>query len=333
MTAQFKIESFNIEITTCCPLKCPQCYCSLTGGKHIPLARAKEILRQAANAGARHVELSGGETLLYPHLYELIQAASEYGLETNIAISGWGFTFDVLQKLKAAKLTNIFVSLNGPTEETNALTRDGFHLAINALKILQEANFQNVLINWVMHRQTADLLPEMISLAEKYSVKAIVVMQPKPTARHELESIPTREQMEAVVKTIRNNKSKVKIYVETCFSPLLALYGKNWLTGNLNIGENKGCSAGRSSFSVNVDGAFSPCRHLEYFENNNSLTDYWKNSEILSIIRNLENHQHAPCDTCEFCKYCRHCLSINAKLNNSLYIGNELCPLANTKKQ
>lgn len=328
MFSEHKIDSFNIELTTCCPLKCPQCYCSLTGGKYIPLERAKSILMQAANAGAHHVELSGGETLLYPHLAELIHTASEYGLETNIAISGWGFTLDVLQELKAAKLTNIFVSLNGPTEETNSLTRDGFHLAIDALKILMNAKFENVYINWVMHRQTADLLPEMISLAEKFSAKAIVIMQPKPTARHELNTIPTREQMETVVKIIRHNKSKVKLYVETCFSPLLALYGKNWLTGNFNIGENKGCSAGRSSFSVNVDGDYSPCRHLEFYEKYASLEDYWENSEILATIRGIENNKREPCSTCEFCNFCRHCLSINSKLNGDLYIGNEYCPLA-----
>ena len=69
-----KPDGMNIELTNCCPLRCPQCYCSLEGGKHIPPEVAIRAIEQGAALGVTHVELSGGETLCYPHLLELVEA-------------------------------------------------------------------------------------------------------------------------------------------------------------------------------------------------------------------------------------------------------------------
>ena len=74
MNQNYQLTGINIELTTCCPLRCPQCYCSLEGGRHIPLETAVNAMKQARELGATHVELSGGETMCYPHLYEAVQA-------------------------------------------------------------------------------------------------------------------------------------------------------------------------------------------------------------------------------------------------------------------
>lgn len=322
-----QIYGMNIELTTACPLRCPQCYCSLEGGKHIPLELAKDYLHQAKALGLKHVELSGGETLCYPHLYELIREAHELGIESNIAISGWHFDAEVLQKLRQAGLSHIFISLNAPTEELNARSRDGYQYAISALETLKESDFSEVYINWVMHRDTADTLPEMMKLAEKYDVKAIVILAPKPTSRHELNTMPTKEQMEEVVRLIRTSKPG-SLVIESCFSPLLALASESKFLGNINVGLFKGCGAGRTMLSVSVEGELSPCRHLEYYEKWDTLEDYWTNSPILQKIRTLEDEKREPCASCKFCNYCRHCLAVNSKLNGDLFLGNQICPLA-----
>lgn len=322
-----QLFGMNIELTTACPLRCPQCYCSLEGGKHIPVQNAISRLRQAKALGVKHVELSGGETLCYPHLYELIQAAHDLGIESNIAISGWHFDQNTLNHLIDAGLNHIFVSLNAPTEELNSRSRDGFQYAISALQLLKENHFDEVYINWVMHRDTADYLPEMIELSLKYNAKGIVIIAPKPTSQHELNTLPTKEQMARTVQLIRSNKPGFLI-VESCFSPLLALASETKFLGNLNIGINKGCGAGRRTLSVSVDNLLSPCRHLEYYEQWADIADYWKSSAVLQTIRHLEESKEEPCLSCEYGPYCRHCLAINEKINNRLIFGNNLCPLS-----
>lgn len=326
--ARYPLETMNIELTTNCPLRCPQCYCSLTGGKNIDLDTAIYWIKEGGKMGVKDVELSGGETLCYPHIYEVIKAVKKNCGRANVALSGFRFTQETYEKLLEAGINGIFISLNGSTEKINSLSRDGFNLAISALRLLQKNQFPNTFINWVMHSNNADDFINIVNLAENFDVANLVIIGVKPDSRHMLSTIPSAEQMKAVGNIVRAHKGKTKIYVESCFSPMLALTCDTKLFGNLNVGKNKGCGAGRTSFSVNVDGMLSPCRHLEYFEKWDTLEEYWEKSPVLQKIRTLEEQRKEPCSSCKFCNYCRHCLAINSKLNNDLYIGNEFCPLA-----
>ena len=321
-------RTMNLELTTNCPLRCPQCYCSLTGGKNLDLQTALHWIREGGKMGVKDVMLSGGETMCYPHLYEVIRATRDCCGTPNVALSGFGFTQSVYEKMIEAGVGGIYISINGSTEEINSLSRDGYVLAINALKLLQDNHYTNTTINWVMHSNNADDFPNVVALAEKYDVANLVVIGVKPDSKHMLSTIPSAEQMRFVSTFIKTHNGKTRIFVESCFSPMLALTCDTKLFGNMNVGKNKGCGAGRNAFSVNVDGKLSPCRHLEYFEQWDTLEEYWNHSPILQNIRTLEDQKREPCTSCKFCNYCRHCLSINSKLNDDLYIGNQFCPLA-----
>ncbi len=330
MSPVLKPDGMNIELTNSCPLRCPQCYCSLEGGKHIPPDTAIRVIEQAAAIGVRHVELSGGETLCYPYLFQVVAAARKFDVAPSISISGWHFDDSVLQKLIEAGIENIYVSLNGPTRETNALTRDGFELAVSALETLSRNQFQNTIINWVMHRQTADLLPDMIALAEHYHASGILIINPKPTSAGEMNTLPTSEQIFRTAELVKKQRgASVELIVQHCFSPLLALSMENKLWGNLNRGPYRGCTAGVISFCVNLDGLFSPCRHLDLFEKWDSVEEYWNNSEILREIRELDSKKEEPCLTCRLGDYCRPCIAVNAKCQGRLFIGDSLCEIHN----
>lgn len=328
----FSLDNMNIELTTRCPLRCPQCYCSLTGGKNIDMETAIHWIEEGAKCGVKEVMLSGGETLCYPHLYDVILAASTLCGGANIALSGYGFTQEVYDNLIASGVTGIFISLNGSTSEINSLTRDGFDLAISALTLLEANKFNNTTINWVMHSLNADDFANVLEIAERFNVANLTVMAVKPDSKKELKTLPSREQMEYVKSVIKGHKGKVKVFIESCFSPMLALFCDTRLFGNFNVGKNKGCGAGRTTFSVNVDGKLSPCRHLEYFESFETLEDYLQHSEIQKCIRSLEDSKREPCNECRFSDYCRHCLAINSKIHNELYIGNEFCPIYEKKQ-
>ena len=126
----------NLELTQVCPLHCPQCYVSLNNGREMPLDTALYWIRDAADAVVKQVNLSGGETLCYPHLTELIRECHKCGLDSNIALSGAYVTEEKLREFIDAGVTRIFVSLNGSTKEVNEKTRDGYELAIRTLELV-----------------------------------------------------------------------------------------------------------------------------------------------------------------------------------------------------
>ena len=88
MNSEYKLETLNLEVTTACPLKCPQCYCTIESGRHLDLKIAKHRVDEAADLGVKVLLISGGETMCYPNLYELIQYSSPKIKEIKIAISG-----------------------------------------------------------------------------------------------------------------------------------------------------------------------------------------------------------------------------------------------------
>lgn len=320
-----KFFSINVELTNKCPLRCPQCYCSLNGDKHIALNLAKQKIQEATEHGVSVVNLSGGETLCYPWLYELISFASKKCENVNIAISGCYFNDTVLHNLIEAGVTMISVSLNGSTKEINSITRDGYDLAIKALKTLRNCNNIQTCINWVMHSSNCDDFPNIVKIAEDFNVSLIDVIMFKPDSRNELNSFPSGNQMKQIADYIHNYCGPVKIQVESCFSPMLALVcNYSWL-GNFNTSERKGCGAGIYMYNINVDGFYSPCRHLDHFENYDTLDEYFEKSEFIHSVQRFESDLREPCAICSLQRYCRPCVAITNKLYGGEFKGHSPC--------
>ncbi|MDD3852437.1 MAG: radical SAM protein [Syntrophomonadaceae bacterium] len=324
-------EIMNIELTTRCPLRCPQCYCDLNRGKDIDKNIALKYIEQAGRLKIPFINLSGGETLVYPFLDELLQAIKEQGLHSAIAISGWGLDEYRLQRLKNAGVGEIYVSLNGSTPEVNQLSRDGYELAINALKLLQKDNQDNYYINWVARNDNVADFPNLVSLAQSLGVKQIVILDSKPDSEYVLQAALSRENFLILADYIKKHSQQdIELVVEPCFSTMKAYIYNSYLL-NRNIGFNKGCGAGRNGISVDVDGNLTPCRHLLYPENYDQIEDYWWHSEVLDKLRKFEDNRGEPCNNCHFSNNCISCRAVADKVEKNLFSGNHYCVIGEEK--
>lgn len=323
------ITNLNLELTTACPLRCPQCYCSLDNGRHMDIQIAKQWILDAKQYGLRTVSLSGGETRCYPNLFELISYSRSLNVKAVAAFSGWGITQEYFDELVASGIHEIYISLNGSTEEINSKSRDGYQYAIAALQLLNSNQYKHTVINWVMHSHNTYDFVEVLRLAEKYGVNKLVVMAFKPDVHDMLPTLPTAQQINWVAQQIKEYCGPVKIGVESCYSQMLAVLRDTKLFGNLNVGPKKGCRAGLYQFSVNIDGTLSPCRHMKYSEKWDTVEDYWNNSPIIAQLQACnENNCEEPCKSCKYCANCRHCIAINTSINHRVFIGNSYCPFS-----
>ena len=318
----------NLELTTRCPLHCPQCYVHLNTGDEMVLDTALYWLREGKKAGISLVCLSGGETLCYSHLPELIRECSKLGLTSAIALSGIYADKECLRGLIEDGVNDIFISLNGSTEEINSKTRDGYQLAIDALQNLKDLEYKNIGINWVMNKKNAHDLPDMIALCERYNVKQLALLAFKPDSAYEWERFPSVAQMEVAARQIKAYHGPVDVWAEPCFSQMKALLGRSALAGNLNRGINRGCRAGRDQISVSVDGKLTPCRHLDVREEYDSIMEYWEDSEFLQELRKVEDKRREPCLGCRFEDNCLPCNAVGYKLNGEFTYGLDACELS-----
>lgn len=328
---KWQLLTMNLELTTACPLRCPQCYCSLDNGRYLDLDIAKKRVDEAQSIGAKTLNLSGGETMCYPDLYELVEYAAQKMEDVNVAISGVMFDQTAFEQLTAAGIANIHVSLNGSTKEINALSRDGYEYAIEALTLLRDNNYSKTTLNWVMQSSNADDFENMVRLAEEYKVSDLVILGFKPDSNNALNAYPSREQIIRVAEFIKKYKGSVSIRIESCYSNMLAYYLDTKLFGNMNFGRFKGCGAGRYIVSVNVEGKYTPCRHIDYTEDFHTLESYWEGSDFLRQLRQLEDNRREPCSSCYYGDYCRHCQAISWQMHQGLYLGFAECPMYKEK--
>ena len=322
--------TMNLELTTRCPLHCPQCYCDLTHGQDLDVNEALHWIEEAYQNRVYNINLSGGETMVYPHLLTLIRACAERGMQANIAISGYGITREVLQQLIDAGVGGIFVSLNGSTKEIGSKSRDGYELALHALELLRDMDFDGVHINWVMHNNNAEDFANMLTLCEAYKVPSLSVMVFKPDSSHQLPSAPTAAQIHAVAEIIRAYKGPVHFDIEGCFSQMRALVYQGFL-GNINQGLGRGCMAGTAAISINVNGKITPCRHLEIPEETRTIQEYWHHSPTVQALRAAAHDPQEPCRSCSLQKNCLPCMAFNHKLHGKIAFGTKECPLAGEK--
>ncbi|SHJ99687.1 radical SAM/SPASM domain-containing protein [Desulforamulus aeronauticus] len=318
-------EMINIQLTTRCPLRCPQCYCDFHQGKDIKPELALKYIDQAAALKIPLISLSGGETLVYPYLEELLQAIHAKGIKSAIAISGWGVDTVKLQTLKSAGVGEIYVSLNGSSPEINDKSRQGYALAINALRLLQQDGQADYYINWVARNDNVPDFPNLVELAQSMGVRGVVIVESKPDAAYELPASLSRENFILLADYLKkHHQQDIPVAIEPCFSPLRAFIQQHFLW-NGNTGFDKGCGAGRSSMAVDVDGNLIPCRHLLYPESYELIADYWQHSEVLDKLRRFEDNKGEPCRSCTLGKYCLSCRAVADKVEKNLFSGNHYC--------
>jgi pyrroloquinoline quinone biosynthesis protein E len=158
------------ELTYRCPLHCP--YCSnptrYPDGRELTTAEWRRVFREAAELGVLHAGLSGGEPLQRADLPELVAAAREAGLYTNLITSAAGLNETRLNQLKAAGLDSVQISFQADEESpANRVAGAATHRVKHAAAKMARAAGFPLTVNVVVHRGNIDRLDGIIALAEE----------------------------------------------------------------------------------------------------------------------------------------------------------------------
>ena len=292
-----ELVGINLELTNRCPFRCPQCYAALEGPvRELPLSRGIARVREAAALGIRFVNLSGGEPLLYPDLEQLIRVCRDLKMDTAVSLSGAGAGRRRLAGLIEAGVSKICVSLNGSTEEINALSREGYEEATETLARLRELDGCMRVVNWVMHAGNAADLPEMLKLCERFGVHAFCILQNRPAASGNFTDPPDLRQIRKAAVFLRLYRGPVAVVTDGCFPELRSRLRR---AESCNAeGDCTGCTAGLTHFAVDTEGRLMPCRHLPLSEDISSIREYLSRSLILRDLhrRLRQDPSLRPCD-------------------------------------
>lgn len=292
------------ELTHRCPLSCP--YCS----NPVELERKEteldtqtwvDVFQQAFDLGVLQLHLSGGEPASRRDLEELTAQAARIGLYTNLITSGIGLTPKRLDRLEAAGLDHIQLSLQGTNQELADRIggyRGGFE---RKMAIAKEIGARGIplTLNAVMHRQNLDDLDRTIEMAVELGARRLEVacVQFHGWAlSNRAALLPTREQTQAVKESVAEASRRLRGVLAFDFVP--PDYYSDY---------PKACMGGWGSTGLNVtpNGTVLPCHaaqtitHLKFANvRDEHLSDIWYNSTAFNAYRGTD-WMPEPCQSCD----------------------------------
>ena len=318
------------EITYRCPLHCPYCsnptdHCRATASVADPEADRrsacpttalrtahakaygeltteewKRVIREAAALGVLQIGFSGGEPLARRDLAELVRAAREANLYTNLITSGIGLDDDRVRALRDAGLDSVQLSFQSD-EADLADEIAGAHAHQRKLDVAANIRAAGIplSLNFVIHRRNIDRLPQMIELAETLGAERVELANVQFYGWAFLNRaalLPTREQVdrarEIAIAAKARLAGKIDIfyvlpdYYETRPKPCLNGWGQRYLTVN-PIGDVLPCPTASSAIP---DLRFENVRARD-------LDWIWRESESFNRFRGTE-WMPEPCRSC-----------------------------------
>ena len=140
------------EITEACNLRCR--HCEADAGRVDPAQlttdEALDVAAQLAAAGCRQVNLTGGEPLVRGDWERIARRFADLGVEVTLATNGTLLDEVTIERLLAAGVRNVAVSLDGDRERHDALrsapgaSGSPFDRAVKALSLRERGEFRSL---------------------------------------------------------------------------------------------------------------------------------------------------------------------------------------------
>ena len=252
------------ELTHRCPLQCPYCSNPLElerANTELSTEEWQKVMRQAAALGILQIHLSGGEPTARRDLEEIVKAASEAGLYTNLITAAVLLTRERLQKLKEAGLDHVQISIQDvDTAAENADRIAGYKGGSEKKKVVagwvRELGLP-LTINAPIHRHNIENVGAIIDYAVALGAGRVEIAHVQYYAwalKNRSALMPTREQFMASAKLVEKARERLKgvIVIDMVVPDYYAKFPKPCMGG-----------WGRGIINVTPSGRVLPCHAAE----------------------------------------------------------------------
>jgi len=296
------------NFTNVCNLRCRYCYQS--AGKPAPdelsFEEKIDLVNQMVDAHVAFVAFSGGEPILGPRFWDVLQYASRF-FHTSIATNGTLLgNKDLVTRIADCGARNVFVSLDGATAESHDFIRieGNFNRTIAGIKNLVGNEHLHVGINMVVTKRNYNEVGKVLEVALDLGVNSFSHYNFIPTGRgkEDFDQDLTPEQREDLMNLLyewhSNRRSTGLNIVSTSptFARVIYERSQGKTAGLFHYTSDKadqvagiieyagGCGAGRVYAAMQPNGLMSPCVFMPDVIigdiRKQRFVDIWRDSEI-----------------------------------------------------
>lgn len=299
------------ECTQRCNLHCKHCGSDckqISEVKDMPAAdflRVIDSITPHVNPHEVNIVITGGEPLVREDLEEVGLELYRRGYPWGMVSNGFHLTAGRLQRLMAAGLHAVTISLDGFAEDHNWLRghRDSYAKAMEAIKMLVHEPDLTWDVVTCVNRRNYPYLEELKTSLYAIGVRhwRLFTIFPVGRAAQHPDLQLTDEEFEGVLEFIKRTRKAGKMH---------ASYGCEGFLGNYE-GEVRdslfSCNAGISVGSILIDGFISACPSIRsnFHQGNIYQDDFmevWENR--FQPFRNREWMKKGICADCNFFRYC-----------------------------
>jgi len=170
-----------------CNLRCAHCYSAsgqTSGDDELSADQAGALIDDLAGFGVPVILFSGGEPLMRPDIFELIARAGAAGMRTVLSTNGTRIDRPAAERLAAAGVGYVGVSLDGLAETNDAFRGEpgAFEAATAGIGHCQAVGVP-VGLRFTMHAGNVHEVPAIFDLAQRQGIGRVCFYHLVPTGR------------------------------------------------------------------------------------------------------------------------------------------------------
>ncbi|MER5641238.1 radical SAM protein [Kitasatospora sp. NPDC002227] len=157
------VRRVNFSINNRCPMSCQGCY-NPFAAEQIDLAQAKRIVGKLAAHGTTDLVLAGGDPLLWPPVFDVVDHAMACGLKVGLDTTGYTLDAEKLHRLRG--ISSLRLPLDAVTPEVQRAFRrspdaDLLRALVGSLALCDAEGFDRVRVHTVASAENLHQLPEL----------------------------------------------------------------------------------------------------------------------------------------------------------------------------
>lgn len=331
------------ETTRACNLACKHCRAVAQ-----PEPEAGQLSREEAftlidsfnQVGKPIVIFTGGEPMLRPDIYELIDRVKSRDLTCAFSPNGTLITAESARRLKEAGVDRCSISIDGASAAAHDDFRGvkgAFDASMRGIAELRKAGvpFQ---VNTTVTRANLASFKKIFELCQKIGAAAWHIFLLVPTGRAEnlLDQVIGPEEYEEVLRWFYEFRKKADMQLKaTCAPHYYRIMRQKAVAENLPVSPanfgldamTRGCLGGIGFCFISHCGQVQPCGYLPLDCGNikeKPFPQIWRESEIFRQLRTPAEYE-GKCGICEFHRVCGGCRARAHSMKGNFLAEEPLC--------
>ena len=330
--ADFNMAPFTIawEVTRACAYACVHCRADAQhtrDPRELSTTEAKALVDRLASFGNNPILIfTGGDPMMRPDLYELIEYATQKGLRCSLTPTATALpTKERLQKVRDAGIRRIALSLDAPRPEVHDAFRQvpgSWQRTMDILHRAQDVGL-SVQVNTTVSKHNVDILHEMVPFIQEVNAVQWSVFFLVPTGRAQLQNMISAEQHEQVFNWLYDLSQNAPFDIKSTAAPMyrrvaierkraesagkpVTFQGAGFQYADGLNRPTKGVNDGNGFLFISHIGEIQPSGFLPITAGNvrtDDIVDVYRHSQLFTDLRSPDKIK-GRCGVCEYRDVC-----------------------------